>query len=475
MENNINQKANHIKKGDFMEIEGKIIVYRTCYKIKKCNGTRFIGFSEMNPELAQFIDDVKGEKLSFNDVVLSPNLTLALRNENEDIINYILNPSNFSKILKYSLSDAFIEEDRFYYMSEHCAAVLSYPCAPLQEQLSDDDGFSRFLLRFFSTTASSNPFLCANFVKVYTSYLTYTRGALLEDTQDILPQIIIKLNIISFVQLLNFIVSSFFSCINDGDEFFSQLGQAIRHSEAHCQGAQSVISSYLQATDSESFHDSSIDFSDLTQSLFVAANKESFSSYVKAQSLVLIIKIYERNTALYSQIIQQHEGDFNFDDVSTLTPALFKLYPSKCIERITYLFKYPLYTFLCKVIVNTIIETGLEIINGIITKESIIHLINDHFHDDSNNVNGHILRLCRYFVTKKENLPSLNCEEWNTLESQFLLEKIRLMKENYGGFTGETPDPDEILFNSTNAPSIHTTTIKSIAPGGFNFDSSDDE
>ena len=429
----------------------------------------------MNPDLVNFIENIKENNLSFNEVVLSPLLLLALRNENEDVIDYILNPTIFSKILKYSLSDVFIQEEQFYYMSQHCASILSCQCVPLQDKLSEDEGFSRFLLRFFNTSASSNTFLCANFVKVYINYLNYTRGSLLDDTQEILPQIIIKLNIISFVELLSFIVSSFFSFINDKNEFFSQLGQAIRHSEAHCQGAQEVVSSYLRLTDSETFNDSSIDFEELIQSFFVAANKETFSPYVRAQSLNYIIKIYEKNVGLYSQIIQTHIDDFDFDNISILTPCLFKLYPEKCIERITYLFKYPLYTFLCKIIVNNIIETNLEIIDGIITKENLIDLINDHFHEDSNNANGHILRLCRYFIAKKQNLPSLNCEKWNELENQILLEKIKIMKENYGGYTSETPDPDEILFNSSNSPSIYTSNTKSVAPGGFNFDSSDDE
>jgi hypothetical protein len=364
---------------------------------------------------------------------------------------------------------SFIEQDGFYRISRKAADVLSASCLPLQNRISEDPGFSPFLIRFFDTEASNNNFICANYSSIYQSFLEFTNGSLLEDTQDIIPRLIVKLDKIPFVELLCKIVTKYFNFINDKNQFFEYISQAIRHAGYHAIGAMTVMENYISSL--TEFNTDEPDLTCVFTSTFTAAAKDSVSPFFKKEAFGLIRRILMYNRVKYSALLADYQDMFDTTTPSMYLPSLLEIYPMKTLEHIDFLFDYPLFTALSKVIVNNIISIPIDKINEAFEKIGIVPKIVSHFNNKF--ISGHILRLCRYMLAKKSELPVLNCEEWNKLEEGILAEKIEVIKSNYGGYTGLIHDEDFV--SHCHSPQISLTAATTSGSANWFDISSDDD
>lgn len=424
--------------------------------------------SEQITEPPNLLETISDGTATIESVLLHKSLFAGLTREQDVLLDFILNTNNFRKLLKYAFSVAFMQEENFFNISEKAAAVLMYNCIPILDKVTEDEGFSHFLLQFFDTEAADITLFAIHFMKILKTYMNYTSGSILTNLQDLFPLLIKKITIFPYAELLENILIHFDSFIDDKDLLFGQLAQAIKYKESYAMATIFIISSYIKKLIDDNPEDpfEDLDLSPIVTALFVCVQKHE-SVAVKIQALQLI-KRFKKSSNNYNDIITEHEEDFDFQ-LSPILPELLAIYPNQAIKSYKLLFENPYNTFLCNNLVRSIIISDISEINKLIEETNIIDLIYDVLHEER--PNAHVFRLARFFKTKQAQLPALDSEKWKELENIIVL-KCGFISDSYGGSLATFDVNADLLAIERN---LKPGQVYKSVVNMFNFNSSDED
>ncbi|EAX90875.1 hypothetical protein TVAG_205950 [Trichomonas vaginalis G3] len=418
--------------------------------------------------LEELINLVSNDETTLETVLLHKSLAAALKDENEEVVDFLLSGKCFRKILKYSLEDDFMDKEDFYTYSEKATLVLVSK-SPIQDRLCSDEGFTRFLLNFFDKNAAKIPLLSLHFTRILTTYLAFTSGSLLSDMQDIFPELIKRLNDGMYSELLLLILMKFNFYIEDKDLLLEQLSQAIQYKETFAIPAISITTWFLpklaEINAENPFED--YDYSGIISALFNAVLKETASTQLKMLAF-REIKLIKKQSSLYNKEIAEHENDFNFQEITPYLPDLISIYPHQSVKLYDMLFNNLLYTFLTSSIVKAVVFCDIDEINLSIQNSNVIDKINENLKLER--PDAHVFRLARFFKLKEDNLPALNnFESWKEVQKA-ITAKLGFLSEGYGKSLMTFDINADILALDREAG----RAAPAIAVHMFNFDSSDD-
>jgi len=404
---------------------------------------------------------LSNNELSFEDVIVKPDFLRSIRAEYSPSIDYLMNPANFRQVLKWSLKTDCQGHKDYNKISNVVVEVLTTPCYELQTQISEDDGFAAYLVRFLDSPAISSCIVCGHYYSIFSSFLRFTKGSFLSTIPSVHVELVTHIDMLPILMLLSEILLSYFEYVPDFDEISSLICSQILLGGVSGENSIDLMHNFVSKWENKTSFPS---ISNILHTLFQAALESASDSY-SYKSLCLIALIFKR-LKKYVDIGTKYMNSFDFDKDSIIQAPLFEIYPMKALERIDLLFEYPSNTFMRNAIYDAVLSLKPSDLVKLIESKCLAPKIISAF--SRCKFNGHVVELAKLVCNMRSQASSLQSLEWVTFEADVLWKKTEIMRKSYGSWT-KSVEPVYIQQSISPIPDEETVFVKK-----FSFDSDSD-
>ena len=403
-------------------------------------------------------------------VLSDQNLSISVRAEIPQLVDYIVTEDVLETLLKLSLTDEKplgTDSEKFV---RNAVFIFSANSKALQDKLQMSHKFIQYLKNCIEFDISNNLKLCGHFQRIMESMIKHTNAGFLENFDGLCDYLIEHLDVLALKELLCCLMTDFSEAFQDDDytDVVYELVKSVKGKNGYfsivlmrdiIKRKHSVISFFQDpkvfryllkvAVSNKRLKKKSIQKTDLFKIQIFQLIELIAKDYNPARAIIVEFKKFVR---------------FDVNKINGGMIASLAIFRYGINELIPAFFKEPSITILNNTICDIIKEMSDLELTELIDKNDLPAKIIANF--DSNLVNGHLTTMAILLNERKNLSKKLQSDEWKA----FVYEKLKPRITNFESQANE-PTPEEKPFqfniNTRKAPAGAFRSFSCGSSGGI--------
>lgn len=412
--------------------------------------------------LTQLLDDNPNSDV--REVLANPDLSMTIRYECPQLIDYVTKPDVLKELLKFVLTREYDEVADSEKLVRSAMVCLSTISKQIQEKLQDDPVFIKALQNCQKNDLWKDLQICGHFQRIVEVYVQHTNGGFLDHFPNISSFLIKYSNILALRGLLLRLLTDFSDAFSEDDynSIAIEISTSVNGPNAYFLVAlmrnifkekKACMAPFKNETVLRNLMKAVVDPPKITHTTLFQA--ECF------QVIETLTKEYQEA----QPIIKEYASQFTFDktNITCSTIAALRIFRHGLESLISQFFKIKSPTILNSLILEQIKSMSDDQLTKFVEKNKIIPNLLKAYKD--NLINGHLIELANYLNSKTNiDSPSFQKKQWKDFA------KNELQKAAEIRVVAKTPDskPESMPMRHNSIPSW--TSFNSKSGGGSIFE-----
>ena len=390
-------------------------------------------WSFSGPSLEGIKNLATSDDTTLEELLSDSSLSQALRYEAEPVIAFLSRPESMTKLLEWSITDKYKDDDAFYKFSNLATSVLT-TCSPdFEMSLAEHSAFPDFLNDFFAGDASQSAVLCGHFAGVLEHYVMCTRGEILEQLDGLVKNICEHVDVLAIRGLAAKFLTNLSEYGINCEEMAERLASEILKGGVAGHHAIGVFRETVHS-DRQTLID--LDLTKVVRAFLTYAGDPANGDLYRTDAFVVLEMILDLfRIGDFDDVLREFEPQMNFNEDGIVGDAIFRVYRWRLSEAWQKFMRSPTNTFIGRVVVNGMEEMSFEALDAFIQENNVIEGVIRCFEPDRKCA-GHLTAVLLHL----NSLPIVRGDaRWQEFAKRVWDEHYQWIKgcEGYGGESKE--------------------------------------
>jgi hypothetical protein len=414
------------------------------------------------PQFQSLIELTQASGTTLESVLADSSLSGALTYETAELIEFLLQSDNLTRLFEWSLSANLIDSPDFLTNSRLATKVICSDSTDLTSEITETQIFLSALQDFFDSPALTSPFLCANYQRIFDKYTKETNGRLVGAIPGLIPNLANNLHILAFRVLVLSLLTDFRGYLDSTDELISSLQFAISKSGKVAKGAIAALSHALQDDRQPIAY---VNLSSIARSLFELIVLDTTTDIEKTEAFALIDLIMTKSTTPgMPELLAEFEPQMNFAAPGLAGRAVFRVYRKSLAPAADRFFANLADDFLGQILLTSLLAVPLDALCETLNRLNLVDRVIGSFSNEAKAA-GILTELALLINTVPE---IASTDRWTAFMAETLGAKIEWIRSASG-------ESDLSPYRGSGRPSATSQTEEYQAPVPVNWDTSSDE